>query len=204
MTEIILVGGGGHCRSCIDVIEACPAYEIRGIVDRASGAGDLWGYPLLGDDSTLPELVRLHGGALVTVGQIATPEPRMRIFRELVALGAHLPVVVSPRAHVSTRAEVGPGSAVMHFAVVNAGATVGDNCIINTRALVEHDAQIAGHCHISTGAIVNGGCVVGEGTFIGSGAILHQGVTIGAGCVIAAGAVVRTDVQDGTTVRVNR
>ncbi len=31
--EIILIGGGGHCRACIDVIETNGKYRIAGIVD---------------------------------------------------------------------------------------------------------------------------------------------------------------------------
>ena len=31
--EIILVGGGGHCKSCIDVIEAEGRFIIKGIID---------------------------------------------------------------------------------------------------------------------------------------------------------------------------
>ena len=32
--EIILLGGGGHCRSCIDVIEQAGDFNIAGIVDK--------------------------------------------------------------------------------------------------------------------------------------------------------------------------
>ena len=32
--EIILVGGGGHCKSCIDVIEAESRFTIKGIIDQ--------------------------------------------------------------------------------------------------------------------------------------------------------------------------
>ena len=34
MNKIILIGGGGHCKSVIDVIEQQAQYEIAGIVDK--------------------------------------------------------------------------------------------------------------------------------------------------------------------------
>ena len=34
MKEIILIGGGGHCKSVIDVIELEGQFLIGGIVDR--------------------------------------------------------------------------------------------------------------------------------------------------------------------------
>lgn len=205
MKGLILVGGGGHCRSCIDIIEAGSMYIVRGIVDASlKPLGDVLGYPVLGDDALLPELVQTHGNALVTVGQIGSPQPRMRLYALLRSLGAVLPTIVSPYGHVSRHAQIGDGTAVFHGAIVNVGASIGRNCVINSRALVEHDSVVGDHCHVSTGAIVNGACSIGEGTFVGSGAVLHQGVAVGAGCVIAAGAVVKTNLPDGVTFRAHR
>ncbi|MBI4309254.1 MAG: acetyltransferase, partial [Candidatus Omnitrophica bacterium] len=31
--NLILIGGGGHCKSCIDVIESENKFKIAGIVD---------------------------------------------------------------------------------------------------------------------------------------------------------------------------
>ena len=34
MKKIILIGGGGHCKSCIDVIENGNQYKIVGVNDK--------------------------------------------------------------------------------------------------------------------------------------------------------------------------
>jgi len=34
MKNLILIGAGGHCRSCIDVIEAEKKYKIIGLIDK--------------------------------------------------------------------------------------------------------------------------------------------------------------------------
>ena len=31
---LILIGGGGHCKSCIEVIESTDEWEIKGILDQ--------------------------------------------------------------------------------------------------------------------------------------------------------------------------
>jgi sugar O-acyltransferase (sialic acid O-acetyltransferase NeuD family) len=155
--KIILVGAGGHCRSCIDVIEREGRFDIAGVVDCPDFVGEnVLGYPLLGRDEDLPALREKCQYALVTVGQIKTPEIRMRLFQQLQSLAFELPAIISPGAYVSRHARVGAGTIVMHDALINAGASVGENCIINSKALIEHDATVGSHCHISTGAIVNG------------------------------------------------
>lgn len=200
--KIILVGGGGHCRSCIDVIEATGAYEITGIVDvDEKVGGDVLGYPIIAADQGLPRLVEECGLFLVTIGQVKTPDPRIRTFERLKELGAELATVVSPLAHVSRHATLGEGTIVMHHAVVNAAAKVGANCILNTKALVEHDAVIGDHCHISTAAVVNGGVQVGRGTFLGSNAVTREGIGIGERCVIGCGVRVLKPVPDNRTLK---
>jgi len=53
--KIILIGGGGHCKSCIDVIEQEGRFEIAGIVERpnSSGIPSVLGYPIIGTDDYL-------------------------------------------------------------------------------------------------------------------------------------------------------
>jgi len=201
MTPLLLVGGGGHCRSCIDVIESERRFRVAGIVDAIKCGTEILGYPVLGSDADLGRLLADCPEALVTVGQIKSPGTRRRLFAMLKDLGARLPVVVSPGAHVSRHARIGEGTIIMHGAVVNAAAAIGANCIVNSMALVEHDATIGEHCHVATGALVNGGVVIGAGTFVGSGAVIREGARIGAGVIIGAGVVVLNDVADGAIVR---
>ncbi|MFO8090861.1 MAG: hypothetical protein R6U13_13555 [Desulfatiglandaceae bacterium] len=76
--SILLVGGGGHCKSCIDVIEQEGKYQIAGIVDLPEKQGQsVMGYAVLGTDGDLPELVRTYPNVLITLGQIKTPERRI-------------------------------------------------------------------------------------------------------------------------------
>ncbi|MBN1183499.1 MAG: acetyltransferase [Bacteroidales bacterium] len=177
--DIILIGGGGHCSSVIDVIEQQGIYRIAGIVDLKEKLGDEnLGYKVIGNDDDLPTIAREYKNFFITLGQLRTPLRRMELFQFLCELGVNLPFIISPHAYVSKHACIGKGSVIMHMAQVNANATIGNNCIINSKALIEHDAVIEDNCHISTGAIINGGVYVEKGTFVGSGAVTKQYIRI--------------------------
>lgn len=198
---ILLVGAGGHARACIDVIEQLERFAIAGVVGLRSEVGTtLFGHPVVGTDSDLLSLFSEYKYALVTVGQIKTSEPRMRLFNLLEQLGYELPVIVSPRAYVSPHAKVGAGSIVMHNAVINAGAIVGRNCIINSQALIEHDVIVEDHCHIATAAAINGNARIGYGTFIGSVSSIRQCIKIGNHCLIGMGQRVISDCESGSII----
>jgi sugar O-acyltransferase (sialic acid O-acetyltransferase NeuD family) len=196
---ILLVGAGGHATACIDVIEQHGGFEVAGLTGSAADVGRMvLGYRVLGTDDELKVLAARYGTALIAVGQIKTPDTRVRLFAQLTEMGFRLATIVSPRAYVSAHATVGAGSIVMHGAIVNAGASVGRNCIVNSMALIEHDAKVADHCHIATAAVLNGGVRVGAGSFVGSHSTILQDINIGERCVIGMGQHVFTDCKAGT------
>ena len=195
-TNLILIGGGGHCKSCIDVIEQENKFNIAGIVDNNRSISDLLGYPLLGHDEDLAKLKLSYDYALITIGQINTPAIRIRLHDYAKSLEFKLPVIISPRAYVSKHAKISHGTIVMHDALINAGAIVGENCIINTKSLIEHDAVIENNCHISTGAVINGGVIVKQGSFVGSNAVTKESVDTKENDFINAGSLFKGHVNE--------
>jgi len=190
--KILLIGGGGHCKSIIDVIEAEGTYTIAGIIDQKECIGQkVLGYEIIGCDDDLEELFIHSKHAVITVGQIKSPDIRIKIFNTLKSIGYQLPAIISPFAYISKHSTIDEGTIIMHHALINVGVKIGRNCIINSKALIEHDATIEDHCHISTGAIVNGGTVVGQGTFFGSNAVSKEYAIVAEKSFIKAGSVVK-------------
>jgi sugar O-acyltransferase (sialic acid O-acetyltransferase NeuD family) len=192
MNDIILIGGGGHCKAVIDVVEQEGLFNIVGIIDKPEMLGEyLFEYQIIGDDSDLINVVKSCKNALITIGQINTPSLRIKLFDKLLKLGFKLPNIISPRAYISKHSSIGIGSIIMHDAIINSGVVIGKNCIINTKSIVEHGSNIGNHCHISTNAVINGEVIVGEGSFIGSGSITKEGIKINNNFFAKAGSVIK-------------
>ena len=201
LEPILLFGAGGHAKSCIDVIEQEGRFNIVGLIGKKDEVGSsILGYPIIGTDADLSILINQSQNALITIGQIKTPEPRIHLFNLLKQNGFNLPKIISPKAYISAHAAVGSGTVVFHGAIVNAGAVIGDNCIINSQSLVEHDAIINEHCHISTGAIINGDTNIGSRTFIGSGSRIREGINIGEQCFIGMGQNIFVDCDSKSRI----
>ena len=79
----------------IDVIEQEGRFDIAGVVERPvyTESGSILGYPILGTDDDLPELRKQIEYAIITVGQIKTPEPRMRLYELLKKLRARAKII---------------------------------------------------------------------------------------------------------------
>lgn len=188
--EILLIGGGGHCKSVIDVIELEDKYIIAGIIDKKELVGsNVLGYKVIGCDDDLVKLRDKYSNAIVTVGHIKSNSLRIKLFDLLKGLNFNLPKIISPLAYVSKHSKIDEGTIIMHHVVVNASSKIGQNCIINTKALIEHDSVVENNCHISTGAIINGGVIVKENTFFGSNATSKEYIEVNQ--FIKAGSVVK-------------
>ena len=192
---IILVGGGGHCISCIDVIEETGLYEIVGILDQPKKKGsNVLGYPVIGSDEDIPSFIANCQNFLITVGQIKSSGIRQNIFKKIKSAGGKLPVIISTTAHVSRHSTIEEGTIIMHQAFVNAEAIIGKACIVNSKALIEHEATIGDYCHISTAACINGQVNIGSGCFIGSNTVVGNNITIVDNSIVAAGSQVLKNI----------
>ncbi|MAD40820.1 MAG: acetyltransferase [Arcobacter sp.] len=188
--KIVLIGGGGHCHSVIDVIEQENKYEIIGIIDKKELLGQkVLGYEVIASDNDLSEIFKTCKNAIITIGQIESSNLRTKIFNNLKNIGYTLPVIVSPIAYVSKHSFIEEGTVIHHHTLVNANVRIGKNCIINTKALIEHDSIIEDYCHISTASVINGGVTVKKGTFFGSNATSKQSIEIDG--FIKAGSLVK-------------
>ncbi|MDA9030969.1 acetyltransferase [Candidatus Pseudothioglobus singularis] len=199
--KIILIGAGGHAKSCIDVIDSTGEFSIAGFLDSNESLNEVMDIPIIGSDINLKDLRLKYKYAFITLGQIKNYRLRKKLFEKLLFYEYEIPILKSKYSIISKKSFIGKGSIVMHGAIVNCESEIGLNCIINSRSLVEHDVKIDNHAHIATGAILNGGVEIGEGTFVGSGTVVKQGVKIAENCVIGAGLFIKYDVSSGSVIK---
>ena len=195
MKSLVLFGNGGHCKSCIEVIETSKEFKIKGIIVHPDNQiKKFMNYPVIGDDQNLKECFEKEDQALICVGQIKSPLMRIKLYELAIKSKFSLPTIISPNAYVSKHSKIGKGTVVMHRAIINSNSSIGNNCIINSCSLIEHDVKIGDNCHISTGVIINGQSQIGNETFLGSGSIIKNGVSISEKKIISFGSLVSEDL----------
>lgn len=191
MEKIIILGNSGHARSVCDILLQIGRYEIVGLI--AKEKTEMMGIRVLGDDERLKELYQQ--GIKKAFVAIGNNRIRKELSKKLSDIGFEFANAISPKAVVSSFANIGTGVAVMPGAVINAYAEIGNGSIVNTNSSVDHDVKVGTFCHIAPGSAICGTTVIGGGSFIGVGSSLVDGITIGENVMIGAGAVVIHDIQ---------
>ena len=196
--DIIVIGGGGHCKVVIDAILNIGIYNIRGIVDnKLEPESKVLGISVIGNDDCLPALFK-QGiiNAFMGVGSVGDCNLRRRLYEKVKTLGFSFPVIVHPQAVVARDVMIGEGTFVAAGAVINPGTIIGKNVIINTRSSIDHDCMISDFVHVAPGVTLSGGIEIGEATHIGTGAKVRQYVKIAKNCLVKMGTIVTRDISD--------
>ncbi|WP_231637290.1 acetyltransferase [Paenibacillus sp. FJAT-27812] len=190
--KVIVIGGGGHSKVVIDILQASDEYEIVGFTSNSDTDKSLLGIRYLGDDSILSSLY--ESGVQAFIVAIGDNKLRKKIFDSILKMGFEPVNAISPFAHVSKHAKLGRGIVISPGAVINACSEIGDNVIINTLAGIDHDCYIGSNVHIAPRASLAGSVIVGDGSFIGAGCTVIPETSIGEWTVVGAGAVVISDL----------
>ncbi len=199
MKKIILIGAGGHAKSCIDTIEnAHQKLKIHGLIDKRKSDKKLFNYKIIGSDKDLKSIRKKIRFAFVAVGQIKSPLKRIEIYKNLEKNGYELPTIISKKAYVSKYSKIGKGTIVMHGAIINAGVKIGNNCIINSNCIVEHDVIIGNNCHIASGASISGNVKILQNCFVGSNATIKENIKIGNSCIIGSNIFLNKNLNSKT------
>lgn len=196
--KILLLGTGGHAKSCIEVIEnnIDNIFLISGLIDKIKNNKIINGkYKIIGNDNDLNFLKKKIDYAFVALGHIKKFKLREKMFKNLLSLGYKLPTIISKNAILSKNTVIGKGTIVMHGVIINSNVNIGDNCIINTHSTIEHDVSIGNNCHIAPGAILNGGVEVEDNCFIGSGSVIKENVKILKNSIIGANIFIKKNTR---------
>lgn len=194
--KILLLGGGGHCRSVLDCLMSSNSYNEIGIVDHDKSAIVLDAQVVGTDD----DLLRLrHDGwtdAFISVGSIDSIELRHKLYQKIKKLSFNIPAIIDQSAMIGRNSRLNEGTFVGKKAVINTGSMVGVCAIINTGVIIEHDCIISDYANISPGATLCGQIYVGKNSYIGAATVVRQGIVIGENVLIGAGSVVVKDIPD--------
>lgn len=200
MKKIVLVGGGGHCKSVIDSIRSKNEFEIVGITDPVD-KGEILNVKILGTDYILQDM---HNQgveyAFITVGSIGNPKLRITLYDMLSKIGFKFPAIIDKTAIVSEECSIGEGTFVGKGAIVNAEAIIGKQAIINTGAIVEHDCLVGDFVHIAPGATLSGGVTIEKYCHVGTNATIIEGISVVKSTVIGAGSVVINSIDKASKV----
>lgn len=191
MKNLIIIGDGGHSKVVQNIINDTKEYRLIEIWDDTykneftiSGVRyrEIPNQQLLLNDSTY---------YFIAIGDNVI---RSQIANKLGVPSQNYATIIHPRAIVSEKTVIEPGSLIMANAVIQTHSQIGIHSILNTSCVVEHDTTIGDFVHIAPNATITGNCKIGDYVLMGASSVTIPGLIIGADSVIGAGSVVTRSI----------
>lgn len=191
MKKIILVGGGGHALSVLEMIEDHDIFA--GYVDLLPNAE--MPIPYLGNDE---EVINKYSPLEYEVHHaiVYAKDVNLRLRQYMIQRYAEYKVATlrASSSVITNKSTIGDGSGIFLGAVLNK-STIGNNCIINTRAVLEHNSIIGNNVFVGPNATVCGNAKIGDNVLIGAGVVIRDDISICNDVVIGMGSVVVKDIM---------
>jgi sugar O-acyltransferase (sialic acid O-acetyltransferase NeuD family) len=198
-----VIGAGGHCRVLLSILlePSNQHYEIIGILDLQTPKEkkEIFGIPVIGGVEKLESFSGESPDLFLSIGDNAT---RKKYFELWKAQGFQFPNLISEKAFISSKVNIGQGNVICPHAHIGPYVTIGDNNIINTRTTLEHESGVGDHCHIAPASLVCGRSQIGDLCFIGAGATIIDYIKVSSETLVGAGSVVVKNIDTSSLVYV--
>jgi sugar O-acyltransferase (sialic acid O-acetyltransferase NeuD family) len=200
MVRLILLGANNpEVARQARALMATRQHDVIGFLDNdeTKRGSNFHGFPVFGGFEILSEWISTD----VRFVNVITRDTRTRHLttRHMLKAGAKLGQFIHPSLNLAD-VQLGLGSYLQEYAILQAGVRLGDNCSVSTGAIVNHECQLGDSVFLAPGANLCGKIEVGNGVFVGASAVVLPRLKIGAWATIGAGAVVTRDVAVGAVV----
>lgn len=189
---LIIIGGGGHCRDLLWLLQDLGTFQVLGIVDDRLPVGSRVGdVAVVGGNSELRNYQ--DAAAVVAIGN----SRRRKLVYEVIKgefPKIDFPTFIHPTAKIAPNVSIGKGTVICAGCILSSNVVVGSHCIANLGAIIGHDVELGDFCSVGPGVVIAGGVKTGTGCELGANATVRGGVSMGQGSMAALGAVVMNDV----------
>ncbi|NLA47842.1 MAG: acetyltransferase [Bacteroidales bacterium] len=203
MTEIIIIGAGGHAAEIDEYIKHSKKvtgelrFKVIGFLDDNQDNYNRYNFsaPLLGNvkDHTVIK------GMSYIVG-IAGLDYRRPIVEKFMAAGGMFATIIHSNAYISESAYIGKGSIIGPNANIGPNVRIGNFTLINARCSIGHDTIIGDFNIVSPNVCLSGFTLVGDDNLFGINSASIPGIRIGSRNKIAAGMILDQKVGDDSVV----
>lgn len=203
MTDIIIIGAGGHAAELDEYLRysykvfGSKDFNIIGFLDDDPGNYARYKHsaPLLGsikDHIVIQEQRYVIG--------IASIEYRRSVAERFLSEGARLVSLVHRSAFISESAVIGEGSVIGPNANLGPNVKIGKYTLINARSSMGHDTVVGDYNIISPNVCFSGFTQVGDENLFGINSATIPGIKVGNRNKIAAGMTLDQNIGDDSVV----
>lgn len=184
--KIIIIGGGGHAESLVDILFRNNFFEkIVGYVDINKTKLKL---NYLGNDNYFNKIKNNKNYVLVN-GIGIDINLREKVFLALKKKFSFL-TLKDKSSVISPFAKIEEGASIFPNCHIGPNTIIKENVVIHTNVSIEHDVTIEKNSYVGPGSTICGNCHIKKNNLIGGNSFIKQNIIIGEKNSIGAGSII--------------
>lgn len=172
MENLLIIGAGGHAQVVYETALLTGKYKKISFLDDSFLKEKDMKLNVIGKIDDYKNLSNEYNYAFVAIGN---NELRIKLIKELLESGYEVPILIHPKAYLSSFSRVGKGTILLAGSIVNVNTKIGMGNIININSTVDHDCILEDGCHVCSGAIVRSMVTLERLTLVGAGVVIKSG-----------------------------
>jgi UDP-perosamine 4-acetyltransferase len=200
---IILIGGMGGAKMCIDAIESTREYDIVGIIDDQMKPGTLvMNNEVLGGENELIQMFE-NGfqNILITYSLLSDLKRRSYNIEKLKKIGFNFPNIIHKHANIEPSAKIGIGNIILAGSILGSECQVGDFNYINTGSIICHEAIVGNNNHFAPNSVIAGRVKIENNNLFGICSTTYFDISIGSNNVLNNGVNLNSNLSDNNIIR---
>ena len=110
MKKILILGTGGHAKSCIDLISRCKDYNLIGLISKNSDeiGKKILDVKVVGSDQELINFKKKCKNLMIGIGFLGNSPKKEVLYNKVINMGFKIPTIISPSSYISKYAKIEP------------------------------------------------------------------------------------------------
>jgi len=190
--KIVVIGGGGHAKVVMSLINKLTFFEIVGYTD-IQNKGRMLNYDYMGNDTDFLNVSNDINYAAFGIGENVDQSMKKNIIEKYKKNGINFPTLISPHAIINEDVEFGEGTIILDGVIINPSTRIGSFVTVYPNCVIEHDTIIEDNVYLAPSVNMCGGVIIKANSKIGNGVTIKDYITIKPNSLIESGTIIKND-----------
>ena len=111
--KLIIIGAGGHSKSCLEVVESSKEYKVVGFIDNRKITNSFYKKFKIYKEGDLEKIFKIVKNVHIGIAHIKSPSLRIKLFKRYKTKGFRFPVLTHSKAYVSKFTSIKEGTLIV-------------------------------------------------------------------------------------------
>tara|TARA_B100001057_G_C22508757_1_gene817021 strand:+ start:68 stop:682 length:615 start_codon:yes stop_codon:yes gene_type:complete len=194
--KIILIGGGTHATSILNLLERnFPKYKIFGYTDSKKTKLKI---NYLGKDESIFKKYNKNSVLLVMSIGVNT-KIRSKVFKIFKKKRYNFITIIDKTSVVAASSQISEGSIIFPNSSVGPKTVIKKNVVIHTAAVIEHDSVVEENSYVGPSAVVCGNSKVGKNCLVGANSCIIEYIKMPNNSILGASGLLNKNYKKSKT-----